>query len=160
MFDAIYNSYWLWIVAFFVSLVIVRLKTGKWNYIFRTFLLLALFRFTWWFIVNVGDIALRNLLDFPNDLWNDTCRFFGSFYDPNEGVLENIFYNDWTWIILFIILLVGTGGQNVILILVTMLLIWLLGQMIIIAFGIKFFFVLVTVVVVFMRFFFRRNRNS
>lgn len=160
MLEAVYNNYWLWILTFFTILVVVRVKTGKWKYILRTFLLLAFLRFTWWFIENVGDIALRNLLDFPNQFWNDTCRFWGSFYDPNEGFLENIFYNDWTWLIIFLILLVGTGGQSIFLILVTMLVIWLLGQMIIVAFGIKFFFVLVAIVVVFMCFIFRGNRIS
>lgn len=160
MFELIYNSYWLWIVVFCIFLVIVRLKTGKWMYIFRTFLLLMFLRFLWWFVENVGDIAFSNLLNFPNILWNGICRFFGSFYDPTEGFLENIFYNDWTWVLIFILLLVSTGGQNVILILVTMFFIWFLGEMIIIVFGIKFFFVLVTVVIVFICFFFRRKRNS
>ena len=106
------------------------------------------------------EILWKNVKEFPASIYNDFKNFLGSFWDPNEGLLENIFYGDWTWILLFIIFLTATKGRNIFTIIGALLSIWLLGNIIILAFGIKFFFSLAIVVAAFMVFYFKRSKAS
>ena len=151
LFEQLWSNPWLWIGIFIVLLVITRGRYVFWIIGGLTIL---------WYIGNAWGIVLDNIVKFPRNLMDDLLSFFGSFYDPNEGILENIFYNDWIWIILFIILLTATRGKSIGLILGYLFVLWLLGNLIILSLGIKIFFVIALISTLIAMFFFSRNRNA
>ena len=92
------------------------------------------------------DIFLNNLLSFPANLWNSVFSFISSLYNPNVGILENLYYNDYIWFGLALWLLIKTGGEGWLYIIIVLPFIWLLGHITIKFIGIEFFFLLLIVV--------------
>ncbi len=149
LYETLWSNPWLWVGLFVIALVITRRRYVWW--------IIAILATIWW-LGNDWGIVWNNVIHFPNNLVDNVSSFFGSLYDPNEGILENIFYNDWTWIILFIILMLATRGQGVLLIIGTLFVLWLLGNLVILSLGIEVFFMVALISVVIVIFFFR-NRN-
>ena len=88
------------------------------------------------------DIIWKNLLAFPSSIWERFCTFTSVFYNPSEGVLENIFYSDLLWFILLIAIWVQLGGKFFYSIF-TVLFLFIVGHMLIVFLGIEVFFTLV-----------------
>lgn len=88
------------------------------------------------------EIILNNILAFPANIWSDILAFFNSFYNPNNSILENIFYNEIIWVGLALWIYIKNGGAGIIYILLAFPLICLICHMIIISFGIEIFFIL------------------
>ena len=149
LFEQLWSNPLLWIGLFIIALVITRRRYVWW--------IIAIL-VTAWYLGNDFGIVWNNVINFPINLIDNVSNFFGSLYDPNEGLLENIFYSDYTWIILFIILMLATRGQGVLLIIGTLFVLWLLGNLVILSLGIEVFFAVALISVVIAMFFFR-NRN-
>lgn len=91
------------------------------------------------------DIIWKNLLAFPVAIWERFCTFLSVFYNPNEGMLENIFYSDLLWFVLLITIWIQLGGKFFYSIF-TVLFSFIIGHMLIVYLGIEVFFTLVGVV--------------
>lgn len=91
------------------------------------------------------EILLNNLLEFPARVWNNFVSYVVSFYDTNEGFLENLFYNDWLWIFIGLLLYVKCGGKGCLYLIFFLIITWLISKMIIAAFGIEVFFIMLLI---------------
>jgi len=105
------------------------------------------------------EILFNNIMAFPADIFNDILRFFKSLYDPNQNILENIFYNDFVWFGIGVWIWIKNGGQGCFYILLGLPIVWLVCKAIIIAFGIEFLFIILTAIIL-LTYLKNRNRNT
>lgn len=104
------------------------------------------------------EIIWNNILAFPHEIWNDFIDFFKAFYNPNNSILENIFYNEIVWVILALWLYIKTGGKGGIYIIITLPLLWLIFHIVIVYLGIEIFFLLLITISI--CYYYRRGLNN
>ena len=90
---------------------------------------------------------VNGLLALPGDAWSQITLFFGSFYNPNKGVLENIFYNEMLWVGLGVYLFYKCQ-VNLLLLIFTLFFLWFIIHCMITFFGIELFSILFVLVII------------
>lgn len=150
LYEQLWNNPWLWIGVFVIALVITRRR-----YVIGIIISL----FIIWLLGKDWGIVFENIQNLPQNF--STSSFLGSLYNdsPNRGFLENLFYSDITWLALFIVLVLTTGGQSILLVIGFLLILWLVGSIIISAMGIEIFAIVLLASILVTMFFFRRNSS-
>ena len=152
LYEQLWNSPWLWIGVFVIALVITRRR-----YVIGIIISL----FIIWLLGKDWGIVFENIQNLPENLVSSTSSFLGSLYNsnPSRGFFENLFYSDGTWLALFIVLVLATGGQSILLIIGFLLILWLVGSIIISALGIEIFAIVLLASIFIAMFFFMRNSS-
>ena len=152
LYEQLWNSPWLWIGVFVIALVITRRR-----YVIGIIISL----FIIWLLGKDWGIVFENIQNLPENLVSNTSSFLGSLYnsDSSRGFFENLFYSDGTWLALFIVLVLATGGQSILLIIGFLLILWLVGSIIISALGIEIFAIVLLASIFIAMFFFMRNSS-
>ena len=152
LYEQLWNNPLLWIGVFVIALVITRRR-----YVIGIIISL----FIIWLLGKDWGIVFENIQNLPENLVSSTSSFLGSLYNsnPSRGFFENLFYSDGTWLALFIVLVLATGGQSILLIIGFLLILWLVGSIIISALGIEIFAIVLLASILVTMFFFRRNSS-
>ena len=152
LYETLWSNPWLWVSLFVIALVITRRR-----YVIGIICCLVVI----WLLGQNWGIVSENVQNLPENFINSALTFLDSLYNSNSsrGFFENLFYSDGTWIALFIVLVLATGGQGIPLIIGFLLTLWLVGSIIISALGIEIFAIVLLTSILITMFFFRRNSS-